>query len=306
MFENSQFGIILNPEAGRGRARHLLKSLIDCLRRKGVTFQLERTNAPGHAKDIALRMRNNYEIIIAAGGDGTVNEVTAGIIDSKTSLAVLPIGSGNDFNKVIGIPKKINQAIDTILSGKKKLFDLGQISFWNSLGEKKKCHFVNTLGIGLDAEIANETKKIKLLRGLPLYLLAAIKAVSKHSPNEYKLIESKRTWFEKAFLICIGNGSFEGGGFKLLPAALPDDSQLDICLIKHMPIMKALRLVPHLLKGTHAGKNDISVWRSKRISIESERPFVIHGDGEILAENAVKADIELAGEKVNVIIPKTD
>jgi diacylglycerol kinase family enzyme len=110
MFDSRQLGIILNPEAGRGRAKHILRSLTDRLHEKGIAFQLEQTNAPGHAKDIALRMKEDYEIILAAGGDGTINEITSGIIDSKTALAVLPVGSGNDFNKMIGIPKNISQA----------------------------------------------------------------------------------------------------------------------------------------------------------------------------------------------------
>jgi diacylglycerol kinase (ATP) len=303
MFDSRQLGIILNPEAGRGRAKHILKSLTDCLHEKGVAFQLEQTNAPGHAKDIALRMKEDHEIILAAGGDGTINEVTSGIINSKTALAVLPVGSGNDFNKMIGIPKKISQAVTAILYGKKKLIDLGQGYFWNSLGEKKKCHFVNTLGIGLDAEIAHETRKIKLLRGLPLYLLAAIKALYKHTPNEYKLIEGNRTWIEKAFLICIGNGCFEGGGFKLLPRAITNDSRLDICLIKDMPILKALKIIPHLIKGSHFNKNRISMWKSKEIRIESKSPFVIHCDGEVLTNDAVKIKVELSPKKINVIVP---
>jgi diacylglycerol kinase (ATP) len=303
MNKDLQLGIILNPEAGRGRAKAALKHLLKDLKKKKISYQLEKTIAAGHAKDIALRMKNNFEIILAAGGDGTVNEVTCGIIDGKSALAILPIGSGNDFNKIIGIPKRIGEAVNTILSGKIKRLDLGKISFWNSSGEKKICHFINTLGIGLDAEIANETKRIKKLRGLPLYLWAAVKALYKHSPNRYRLRDKNRTWIEKAFLICIGNGQFEGGGFKLLPGALANDSLLDICIIKHMPILKALGLVPHLLKGTHASKNNISVWRSKRISIESERPFVIHGDGEILAEDAVKVDVELAAKKINIVIP---
>lgn len=303
MSDNLRLGIILNPEAGRGRARFIFSSLIDYLHKKEIAFQLESTNAPGHAKDIAFRMKDNYKIILAAGGDGTINEVTEGIVGSRTALAILPIGSGNDFNKMIGVPKKVNQVINIIINGRKKLHDLGQICFWNSNGEKKRRYFINTLGIGLDAEIADEAKKIKLLRGLPLYLLAALKALRKHSPNEYKIKEGKRTWTEKAFLICIGNGRFEGGGFKLLPHAVLNDSCLDMCVIRNMSILKAFKLVPYLIKGTHKNVNKISMWKSKQIEIESSRPFVIHGDGEVLTSNAVRVKVELSPKRINVIIP---
>ncbi len=303
MIKKSKLGIILNPEAGRGKARRIFSMLPDYLRRNGVPFHLESTNAPGHAQDIAKRMKNNYEIILAAGGDGTLNEVTEGMAGSKTALAVLPIGSGNDFNRMIRIPKRMDKAINTILNGKKKLQDLGQIYFWNSLGEKKKRLFINTLGIGLDAEIADETKNIKWLRGLPLYLLAAFKALKKHSSNEYRITAGKKTWSEKAFLICIGNGCFEGGGFNLLPQASLDDSLLDMCLIKRIPVLKAVKLLPALIKGTHAKKKSIIMHRIREISIESKTPFVLHSDGEILDRKAVRVKIELATQKLYVIKP---
>jgi YegS/Rv2252/BmrU family lipid kinase len=303
MFDQLKLGIILNPAAGRGRARYAAKLIIEYLHRKKIPFYLEKTSGPGDAKDIAAKIRDKFEIIVAAGGDGTVNEVATGIIGSKAALALLPIGSGNDFNRIIEIPKRISHAIDFILNGKRKLLDIGQVSIWNSHGEKTKRFFINTLGMGLDAEIANETKNIKFIRGLPLYLLAAVKAIRKHSPNEYKIKEGNKTRTEQAFLICIGNGSYEGGGFKLLPNAAPDDSFLDTCLIRTMPILKILRLIPCLIKGTHGGERRISIWKSRQISIKASKPFILHGDGEILENNTIRAEIELAAKKICVIVP---
>jgi diacylglycerol kinase family enzyme len=106
-------------------------------------------------------MSKEFDIIVALGGDGTVNEVAAGLIGSTASLAVFPIGSGNDFNRLIGIPKTMRLAIDTIISGTKKFFDIGRVVIQNSTGMTQVKHFTNTLGIGLDAQIAKEAQSIK-------------------------------------------------------------------------------------------------------------------------------------------------
>jgi diacylglycerol kinase (ATP) len=304
MYKQQELGIILNPAAGRGRAGEMRKRLVSCLQEKKIPFQLELTKEPGHAKEIAFRMSENFETIVAAGGDGTVNEVVSGIVGRKAAVAILPIGSGNDFSKVIGISKTIDHAIDAIINGRRKLLDLGKVSYWNNSGEKKERYFINTLGMGLDAEIAKETKQIKFLRGLPLYLLAAIKAIQKHSPNEYKITEDKITKFERAFFICAGNGCFEGGGFKLLPNANPNDSLLDICILGVMPIHKAIGIIPKLINGTHENLPKVSMWESRKFIIEGKNTFILHGDGEIFEENTMRAEIKLAPSQISFVIPK--
>jgi YegS/Rv2252/BmrU family lipid kinase len=304
MYKQQELGIILNPAAGRGRAGNIRKRLVSCLQEKKIPFQLELTREPGHAKEIAFRMSGIFKTIVAAGGDGTVNEVVSGIVGRKDTIAILPIGSGNDFSKVIGISKKIDHAIDAIIIGTRKLLDLGKVSYWNRWGEKKERYFINTIGMGLDAEIAKETKQIKFLRGLPLYLLAAIKALQKHSPNEYKITDDNMRKVERAFFICTGNGCFEGGGFKLLPNAKPNDSLLDICILGVMPIHKAIGIVPKLIKGTHENLAKVSMWKSRKFSIEGKNTFILHGDGEIFDENTIRAEVKLAPSQISFIVSK--
>jgi diacylglycerol kinase family enzyme len=165
MYKQKKLGIILNPAAGRGRAGDMRERLISCLQEKKITFQLELTRKSGHAEEIAFRMSENFETIVAAGGDGTINEVVSGIVGKKAAIAILPIGSGNDFNKIIGMSRKLDHAIDIIINGSKKLMNLGKVIYWNKQGGKKERYFINTLGMGLDAEIAKETKQIKFFRG---------------------------------------------------------------------------------------------------------------------------------------------
>ncbi|MBN1397979.1 MAG: diacylglycerol kinase family lipid kinase [Bacteroidetes bacterium] len=301
MSEKKGLGIILNPAAGREHALHVKNHLIDFLRKRSMPFQLELTNHPGHAVELANRMSKNYETLVAAGGDGTVNEVVSGIVGKQTTIAILPIGSGNDYSKAMGISHKLDQALDIIFCNKRKLMDLGKVIFWDDSGNKKERYFVNTLGMGLDAEIARETKQIKYLRGLPLYLLAALKAIRKHCPNEYSITDTNKRMNTRAFLVCAGNGCFEGGGFKLLPNAKADDGLLDICTLGAMPITKALRILPRLINGKHENLPEVEMWRTKKIKIDAKDPFVLHGDGELFSLNAVKAEISVAKNRISYV-----
>jgi diacylglycerol kinase (ATP) len=302
MSHKQELGIILNPAAGRGFAGRIKKDLIECLHANKTSFQLELTKYAGHAEEIAMRMSKEFKVVVAAGGDGTVNEVLSGIVGSKAALAFLPVGSGNDFSKIIGIPRKIDQALEIISKKQTKLVNVGEVIYQNEKGMERKRFFVNTLGIGLDAEIANETKQIKFLRGLPLYLLAAIKALLKHTANEYQISDKKKNELVRAFFICIGNGSFEGGGFRLLPNADPCDSFLDVCMLKSGPMLKALKVLPKVIKGTHEKDQSVFMWRTRKITIAARKPFIVHGDGEIFEENAIQTTIGLAPFKVKMIL----
>lgn len=303
MLKLPSLGIILNPIAGRGRALNIEKSLDEYLRQHNIVFQIEKTNGPLHATELSLKLNKKFDIVVAVGGDGTVNEVATGLIGSTASLAIFPIGSGNDFSRMIGIPKKMNFAIDTIISGTKKFIDLGRVVIQNSNGKTLIRHFINTLGIGIDAEIAKEAKRIKYLRGLPLYIVAAIKALSTYSPNEYNIFDSNTTRKEKAYLLCVGNGIYEGGGFKLLPEADPSDSKLNICLIRKMPVWNAIPLIPKIINGTHIGHKMISMWESKTLNVTSRKPFILHGDGEIFEENTLDVTIDLIPNAINIVVP---
>lgn len=299
--KEKEYGVILNPYAGHGYAERAKEQIVNYFEKKRIAVHLELTKYAGHARSIAKRMKKDFKVIIAAGGDGTINEVLSGIIGSKTTLGFLPIGSGNDLNKTIGIPEKIHDALDAILHNNTTLVDVGKVTFLNNKGETKSEFFINTFGCGLDAEIANETKKIGIFRGLPLYIIAAIKALRKHVSNNYKIsLENNEELQLKAFLVCVGNGKFEGGGFKLLPKANIYDSKLDVCIITAMPIIKALRIVPDLIRGAHRTYKNVFYIQSEKLRIKSSIPFIIHGDGEIFGTDVLQATIELAKEKIRM------
>ncbi|RPI04032.1 MAG: diacylglycerol kinase family lipid kinase [Ignavibacteriae bacterium] len=304
MGDMPKLGIILNPTAGRGRAAKIERPLVDYLHSRGIIHQLEKTKRPMDATVIAGQMCKEFDIIVAMGGDGTVNEVAAGILGSTASLAIYPIGSGNDFNRLIGISSKMNLAIDSIISGTKKFIDIGRVVIQNSIGSTSVKYFMNTLGVGIDAEIAKEAKRIKFLRGLPLYILAAMKALRKYPAHEYTIHTDGTVLKEKAYLICAGNGIYEGGGFKMLPDSNPFDARLNLCLIRKMSLWGAIPVIIKIIKGTHREHKLISMWETEQLSISSEHPFILHGDGEIFDENALDVTIDIIPSAINMVFPK--
>jgi len=302
MAQINELGIILNPNAGRGKALRVEKEILNCLRKKNIKFHLEHTKEPCHATMIAKNLVNQFDIVIAAGGDGTAHEVACGVLGSKASLAYLPIGSGNDFNKIVGMPKDITNAVDLIIQGKRKQIDVGNISILNNSKRTVNAFFFNTLGMGIDATIAKEARQIKHIRGLVLYLIAAIKALTYFTPIHFSVRIDGREMNEESFLFCIGNGKFEGGGFNMVPNALPDDQVFDICLIKKMPIKQALIVIPMVIKGTHGNHKKVYMSKAKDVKLIANDPFIVHADGEIIEDQAIELEARLAKEKLSVII----
>jgi YegS/Rv2252/BmrU family lipid kinase len=288
--------------AGRGRALKAEKVLLRTLREKNIGFHMEHTKEPQHAISIAKNLSKDYEIIIAAGGDGTANEVARGILGSKASLAYLPIGSGNDVNKIVCMPAGIPQTIDTILHGKKRMIDVGNVTIENVLKKTITSQFINTLGIGIDATIAKEVKHIKHMRGLVLYLFAALKALISYRTTKFFLRVDDQEFEEESFLFCVGNGKYEGGGFNMVPDAVPDDHHFDVCLIKKMPLNEALTAIPLVIKGTHGTHKQVVMRQAQNIELTAKEPFVVHADGEILEDNALRIRIEMAKEQLSVIV----
>ncbi len=302
---SKKIGIVFNPVAGKGKARRIERKLLGVIRKKHPTFLFERTQHPEHAYQLAKDMANDVDVIIAAGGDGTLNNVAAAVAGTKTSIGILPIGSGNDFIRSIGIPNDPYRALDIAFNGKRKLFDLGSVIVTekntNFVIQKK---FLNSFGMGLDAEIARETQAINYLHGIALYGYAAIKTLIRYKPIE---VEIKSDFWAKqltALFVCVGNGQFEGDGFKLTPQAQPDDAMFQICIVPKMRMGRILKAVWKVPKGLHGSVDGIELLNTKQLQMQSKTPTVIHVDGEIISNNAIKAELSIEPKSVWIQVPE--
>lgn len=301
-----KYHFILNPVAGRGKAYRAIKYIRNLLRNLNIEHEFSITSYPGHATEIASKAKNNCKVVTAIGGDGTVNEVINGLSNSDCGLGLIPLGSGNDFAKAINMSLNIDESLNIILLNKYNHIDIGKVKTEvnndNTYIIKEERYFINSIGIGFDATVALESKKIKFLRGLPLYLISTFNAFLKYRAPNFKLKIDELIYNNKYFLITIGNGISSGGGFKLTPKAKLDDSKFDVCFVEDLNFFKIIKMLPSAIKGLHDKyKEDVHFEKARFIEITSDSHFNVHADGEIVGQNVNKATIELIPWKIKVI-----
>ncbi|MCL5033753.1 MAG: diacylglycerol kinase family lipid kinase [Bacteroidetes bacterium] len=287
---------IVNPVSGNGRTRRLLPHLIKIAKRLGIEFDLQLTQAPEHATELASNSSGEFDVVVAVGGDGTINEVAAGAIKSQKAMGVVPSGTGNDFVRSMGRLKHLHDYLHRAVAGRAKLIDVGSLQV-----EGKDMLFVNGVGVGFDAEVARESLNLTKLKGLSRYLYAVIRTLSKYNASEMQIELDGQIIKGRTFLVAIGNGISAGGGFLLTPDAKLDDGLLDTCIVSDVSFSRVLQVIPSVLRGTHARHKEVSMNRAGTIRIESEHPVAIHRDGEIPADKATRISIEVRPQALKIM-----
>ncbi len=296
--------VIVNPNAGKGYGATIIPEIERCLRRQGLVFDLVRTRGIGDAIEIAsLASTQGYETIVAVGGDGTTHEVINGMMIHSNghptgTLACIPAGSGNDFAVMNGAPSDVHEACDVIAAGQTQVVDLGLLTIDGSLQR----YFDNTVGIGFDGMVVIETRKIKHLRGIALYLPAVLKTIfiSMKIPHVELTLDGEAQELD-ALMLTICNGPREGGTFHLAPEARFDDGVLDVVIARAVSRLEMLRLVPRFMRGTHLTHPAVSTERARKIEIRSDDPLHLHVDGEILIDYAHEIQIEVVPSALRML-----
>ncbi|MFA6468037.1 MAG: diacylglycerol kinase family protein [Bacteroidota bacterium] len=293
---------ILNPVAGRGKAQHIIASLKDVLRHSTLDYEFHLTAGPGDATVLARKASAISSIIVAIGGDGTVNEVAAGVAGSNAAMAVMSEGSGNDFGRMVSAPNSPKEILPYLHDPVLRTFDAGKIRLTHADGRMDERMFFNSVGIGFDAAVAKKVSSIRWLRGIPLYLSALFQTIVGYQPHFLTVNHNNNTWQKNYFLLCVGNGKWEGGGFMLTPNAMPDDGIFEVCGVTGDSIMKVLPILPSVLTGTHLGKKYIESFDATTLTVECDEGFPVHGDGEIFGMQVKKAEISLVSQSLKVVV----
>ncbi|MGD9144101.1 MAG: diacylglycerol kinase family lipid kinase [Anaerolineae bacterium] len=295
--------IILNPVAGRGRGARVEPELRHYLEAEGLDFDLVHTAGRGHAAELAEQaVRDGFEFVVAAGGDGTAHEVVNGLMTASGgleagTLGIIPIGSGSDFAHTVGVPSDLRAACHRLIHGQVKILDVGRIT----VPGRATRYFDNTLGIGFDGVVTVEAIKVKWLRGLALYLPVVLKTVFLSLKVPRVTIEyDDEVMALPAVMVCVANGPREGGGFYVAPQAQPDDGLFDLCITKEISRLAMLGLVPHFMQGTHVDKEPVTMIRARRVTISSPDDLVAHVDGEVLCTDGHQITCEILPRRLRV------
>jgi len=276
--------LITNPNADTGRAWRLAADLRPIVEEFGGA-DWAGTVYPTHAAELAQQAaEDGYDLVIAAGGDGTVHEVINGLMrvpqERRPRFGVVPMGSGNDFAHGVGVQVNPAQALRQIFTGTPKPIDIGILQ--DNRGRKE--YWDNTIGIGFDATVTIRSRSFTYLQGFLIYFLAVLQTVIlNHEAPRLKVTSDQESWEEDTLMLVLCNGGREGGGFQISPQAQPDDGIYNYTSVRRVSQLMMLRLLPEFMRGTHGRFPQVRMGTFRRIEIEADRPLLIHVDGEIFA-----------------------
>ncbi len=273
--------LILNPTANHGRSLQQAADLHPLMTKYHASWS--GTDYPGHATELARQAgEQGYDLVLAVGGDGTVHEVVNGLMqvpqETRPAMGIVPLGSGNDFAHIMGVPSVPGEALLSAINGQPHWLDVGSICDENNRLE----YFNNTTGMGFDAVVNLHTRKITKIHGFPMYFLALIRTIFRNfDPLDLHVETDLETWELKSLMLAIGNGPREGGGFIVTPDAKLDDGILNYVTIKKISRLMMLRLVPEVMNGTHGRFKPVKMGTFRQMKVVSQQPLYIHCDGEI-------------------------
>ena len=292
--------MIFNPAARGDKARHFRKHL------ETISLQsaLRQTAAAGDARRLAAEaVREGYEIVVAAGGDGTLNEVLNGIGDvpdgfERARLGVLPLGTVNVFAQELGVPARLEAAWGTIQRGCEARIDLPWVEFKVNGVSARRC-FAQMAGAGLDARAIELVKwQIKKLVGPVAYVLAGLHAML-HASAKITAAGGSRS--ERGDLVLIGNGRLYGGKYRLFPNADKRDGLLDVCVLPRVNWLTLARCSPRLLLNGTLPASTVRVFQAESFTLTSSSPAPLQIDGELIGH--VPATFSIQPSRLRVIVP---
>jgi diacylglycerol kinase (ATP) len=286
---------IINPVSGIGRQKSIQGLILNDMDTQQWQTDIVFTTHKGHAFELSARAAGLYNIVVAVGGDGTVNEVGRGLIGCKTALGIIPTGSGNGLARHLEIPFKINRALKALNNPIIKPIDVIKINDYYSL---------NVAGIGFDAFISHKfaTKKN---RGPLAYMQLITKEFTNYKSARYQVTIGQKTQEWDAFLISFANSTQYGNNFHIAPQARIDDGLIDVCLIRDFPKVTAPALLISMLdQSIDKNKYDVII-KASEVIIEHEDDLRGHVDGEPV-HLGKKAQVSILPLALNVAAPPAD
>jgi len=297
--------IILNPIAGRGYGARSEPEIRRFLEEEGADYDLVLTEGIGHAIKLAEQaVKDGFDLVVAAGGDGTVHEVVNGMMATARdenevvgTLGSLPVGSGSDFSHNVGVPSELPEACQRLIHGQIRIIDVGRVTVDDQPAE----YFDNTINVGFGGTVTAEARKVKWVRGMALYLPVVLKTIFLARSPRMTVKYNDEEITKPMLMVTVGNGAREGGGFFCTPDAQPDDGLLDLCLADAVGKMTQLGLVPRFMDGSHKDHPAVTMTRTQHAIITSPDNLIAHVDGEMLCTEGHRLEFEILPQRLRVM-----
>jgi diacylglycerol kinase (ATP) len=264
----------------------------------GLPGDMVITNRPGHGLELTRQAAaHGFTTIIAAGGDGTINEVVNGLMRTPDApphcrLGILPLGTANDLAYTLGLPTDIEAACRRIAARQSRLLDVGQVN-----GR----YFINNSAVGLEPQVTIAQHRMRWLKGSGRYVVAALLTIAQPQFWDMRLDWDTGVYEGPLILVSVGNGSRTGGAFFMTPQAKPDDGQLNFIFAVRMSRLRMLGLLPKTFSGKHIGHPLVGHNRTQKLEITTTTPTPIQADGEVFETAATHITYQIFPGAVRVL-----
>ena len=276
---------IVNPVSGSGRAKKDFERVRAMLDEAGVQYTCAYTDHPKHAVELTkAAVAEGAGVIVAVGGDGTVNEVASVLGGTDVILGILPFGTGNDFSQAFRIPKDTEGAVQALLNGVPRKVDAAR---------GNGCPYINVAGFGFDVDVVKYTEKYKKrLNGMLPYLLGIFQSLMHLKPVTVTITPDEGEPFEEDILLFAAcNGVQYAGGIRISPLADPADGLLDICLVRSVKLLRLLKLLPTVIKGKHLSSPHIVYFKARKVEVDAPAGMELDFDGELSGSTPVTFEV---------------
>ncbi|MBR5074545.1 MAG: YegS/Rv2252/BmrU family lipid kinase [Bacteroidales bacterium] len=283
---------IVNPESGASRKKNIGEEIVSCLDMDGGSYEIVYTQRPKHASELALNaVKEGVPVVVAVGGDGTVNEVASSMVGSSSAMGIVPIGSGNGLARHLGIPQDVKKAVRKILEERTAAIDYGLLN-------RKK--FFCTCGCGFDAEVGY---KFGGKRGRSSYVKTVMKEFFRYSPSNYEIenSEGNTVFSSKAFLITAANAGQWGNDAYVAPGASVQDGLLDLVVVEPFSVLAAASLSWRLFHRSLQKSKKVRIFRDNAFTIRRSEAGLVHLDGEPMFSPA-ELEISVCPKGLKVIV----
>ena len=302
--------VIVNPTSGRGYAEKVIPEIETEMHKHQLDFDLVCTERPWHAAEIAEQaVKDGYDVIVTASGDGTANETINGMMHARaagfnnTAFSILPVGTGNDMAYGLGMRGTLQESVAALSENCRRKIDIGFVKGGDYPDGR---YFVNGVGIGFDAAVGFVAVKIRWARGLLAYLIAVIQTVFIYykSPT-VEIAYNDVSFTQPSLMISIMNGQRMGGGFYMAPHGDPGDGHFDLCIASEASRTRIFGLIPYFLKGTQSSQPEITNGRTDKISVRAVKGILpAHCDGETLCESGGELSAEIIPAAIEIVTTK--
>ena len=284
--------LIVNPMAARGQVGKRWPEIHEVLKHEGWPFEVVFTERRGHAMELARQaLDSGFDLIVAVGGDGTLNEVVNGMLEngqavnSEAALGVISSGTGSDFVRTVGIPRDVLAAARSLVHARTvRPLDVGEVTCTND-GRPLHRYFANVAGMGFDAEVVDQLERGGKRGGGTLpYLTTLITTIARYQNKDVSVHLDDQALQGRVNDVIVCNGKYFGGGMRIAPHATLEDGAFDVIILGDFSTVEILMNTPKIYNGTHLTLAKVSECRSSTVRVETNQPMLIEADGELIGQ----------------------